>query len=253
MTPTPEPLPEFLLNLARIAESDPNSVTVQEQELLEWVDSLTQQRDEAQRRTAELEVFRSSAQGTINHFRNRADKAEVAVMQAGRLADAQDGRDGYVMVYALRAALAVTAPPPDEHGATTQPHAFLDDSHGICGFEDANENDCGGRHDDPTHVTAPPETPGEKLLRDIFTDPGQRELKKVAEGFHAFGKAAAWPPAAPVEEPADYSPLCAECEAVDREQPMCNDCHATFQREHAARTARARRLGSAGPVKEDRP
>lgn len=60
-------------------------------------------------------------------------------------------------------------------------------------------------------------------------------------------------PATPIEEPADYSPLCAECEAADREQPMCNDCHATFQREHAARTARARRLGSAGPVKEDRP
>ena len=97
--------------------------------LLAEIDSLTRQRDEAQvqaadnaregelqgerlrARIAELEVFRNSAQGTINHFRNRANKAEVKLMRVERLADAQDGRDGYVMVYALRAALAVTASP----------------------------------------------------------------------------------------------------------------------------------------------
>lgn len=103
MTPTPEPPPEFLLKLARIAESDPNSVTVQEQELLEWVDSLTRQRDEALRHYDEQQIVLQSA---------FAMAARVEALCASWAPD-----PGSIRAHCaedVRAALAVTAPPETE-------------------------------------------------------------------------------------------------------------------------------------------
>lgn len=178
-------------------------------ELLEWVDSLTQQRDEAQAQARSLRNDRDWFEGT-----SRKSAATIARVEAlwadNAIPDSDGGR--YVPPEELRAAidgpaLAVTAPPETptetwtqlterqfkeltEAGHTTECQRVMS-----VGDMPLYPCDCPAsancvhylKVDETEHVSYcihcgaidPPETPGEKLLRDIFTDETQRSLWQV--------------------------------------------------------------------------
>jgi len=202
MTPTPEQL-GFIREA--IGVRDGNAWSIAER-LLEWVDSLTRQRDENWR-LLQVATLNASMQKQVYDvhiaesvgLHHAAEDAlairEATIARLGALADGWISNDEYAEAptygVVLRAALA---------------------------------------------VTAPSETPGEKLLRDIFTDPGQRGLEKVAEGFDAFGKAAAWPPET-LAETCEMVGHGVHSMTVDDE---CRYCHRTGIPEAPARATSSR-------------
>lgn len=183
MTPTPEPPPEFLLKLARIAESDPNSVTVQEQELLEYVDSLTRQRDEAQTAYARVDKAVSGLRG---FDMLPAMDVRIALNGGPTWDEYEHGLDagrswrGVVSMDEVSPAAldgvgtpTPTAPPETEDVDLSKTQQWTEKTFRL-DLEHPDSSIPILPDEDFECCSAPPETPGQKLLRDIFTDTEQR-------------------------------------------------------------------------------